>query len=360
MLPMDAKNNLAIATDTQSVTDLIEAFLQQKLDQSGAMSPYYHDQWLQIQRLFRAGGKRLRSRLTVLSYQMFGGSNVTAMLPSAAATELLHLAMLMHDDIIDRDYTRYGVENIAGHYNEAYEEFVPDPKERLHYSHSAALLAGDLLLSEAYGMIAQSDVEPRTILDVQALLATSIFEVVGGELLDTEAAFRGRGSVSPETVARYKTASYTTTLPLLIGATLAGASKAQLDDVRLLGTSLGIAFQLRDDLIGVFGDEAETGKSTAGDIREGKYTYMIEQFYMLANGEQRIYFDEHFGDPTINEEGLAHIRELLRITGAIERAERAIATHEATARKALSRLTIDPAYEEQFNDLIIVVTKRNK
>lgn len=357
---MQATVDIAKTDDRVALDVIIEVFLTRQLAKSAAMSPYYQDLWSEVARLIRSGGKRLRSQVTILSYCMFGGQEIEAILPAAAAQELLHLGMLVHDDIIDRDYTRYGVDNIAGGYNKIYDRLVSDKTDRLHYAHSAALLAGDLLLSEAYILMAESKVDARKILDIQKLLGEGIFEVIGGELMDTESAFREIGAVAPEMVALYKTASYTFTLPMLIGAQLANVSVADQMHVREFGRNLGIAFQLRDDIIGVFGDEAETGKTTTGDVREGKRTYMIEQFCLLASEQQRVLFDRYFGDHSISTDEVSRIRELLLASGALEKTEQSIVNYEAKARGALKELTIDPTYLAKLNDLILIATKRAK
>jgi geranylgeranyl diphosphate synthase type II len=357
---MCAKEITAKVDDIHTIDMVIEDFLARRLEKAALMSPYYQDLWAEISRLIHSGGKRLRPRLAVLSYHMFGGANTQAILPAAASLELLHLGMLVHDDIIDRDYVRYGVDNIAGGYNKKYDELVPDRADRLHYAHSAAILAGDLLLSEAYVLMAEASVDAKQILAIQKLLGQSIFEVIGGELLDTETAFRAAGEISTEKIARYKTASYTTTLPMLVGAQLANVSEENQVHVRTFGRNLGIAFQLRDDIIGVFGDEVVTGKTTIGDIREGKRTYMIEQFYALASAEQAERFDNYFGNSAINDDEAAIVRELLKVSGAVTATEQAIADFEHKARMGLEQLVIDSAYYEQLNDVITAVTKRVK
>lgn len=361
VLPMNVKKvDINNTKDMHAIDSIIEDFLALKLEQSATIDPYYQELWKEIARLFRSGGKRLRSRLTTLSYRMFGGHDIESVLHAAAAVELLHLAMLIHDDIIDRDYKRYGVDNIAGRYNKLYKEMVDDEKHRLHYSHSAALLAGDLLLSEAYSMMAKTKVDAQRILDAQSLLANSVFEVIGGELLDTESVFRGKVANMAETIALYKTASYTTTLPLLIGAQLAGLSSDSQNDVRELGRSLGIAFQLRDDIIGIFGNEVETGKTTSGDIREGKHTYMIEQFYAYATHEQRTLFERHFGDSTITDDEVAQLRDVITQSGARKKTEQAINVYELNVRNVLKRLSVEKSYIMELNNLIAIVTKRIK
>lgn len=357
---MHVAEAIAKTDDRVAIDAIIEVFITRQLAKSAGMSPYYQDLWSEVARLIRSGGKRLRSQMTILSYRMFNGRDVESILPAAAAQELLHLGMLVHDDIIDRDYTRYGVDNIAGGYNKIYHGLVSDKTDRLHYAHSAALLAGDLMLSEAYLLMAESKVDARKIIDIQKLLGESIFELVGGELLDTESAFREIGAVDPYTIALYKTASYTFTLPMLVGAQLANVSLTNQLHVREFGRNLGIAFQLRDDILGVFGDETETGKTTTGDIREGKRTYMIEQFCLLASEQQRVLFDRYFGDHSISTDEVSQIRELLLDSGALEKTEQSIIDYESKARSALKALTIDATYLAQLDDLIAIATKRAK
>jgi len=343
-----------------ALNGLLDDFFERQTKQSQLVSPYYQDLWKEMQRLVQSGGKRLRPRMTLLAYQAFGGQEMGEALPIAAAQELLHLSMLIHDDVIDRDYVRYGVDNVAGAYQKHYEELVPDPSDRLHYANSAAILAGDLLISGAYQIMLESTAAPTKILEIQKLLGRSIFEVAGGELIDTEAAFRAAGSIHSETVALYKTASYTFISPLLIGAVLAGASADDQTMMKLFAKNLGIAFQLRDDVIGVFGNEADTGKSTIGDIREGKRTYLVEQFYKYANEDDLATFDLYFGNRSIGVEEAEIVKELLIHTGAREKTEDAIRHYEANAREALGSLGVDEDYRRQLDDLIVIATKRDR
>ena len=345
---------------TAELNTILEDFFARNSQKAISISPYYHDLWAEIARLMSSGGKRLRPKMTILAYQAFGGKDVQAILPIAAAQELLHLGMLIHDDIIDRDYIRYGVDNIAGGYDKMYKDLVSDKTDRLHYAHSSALLAGDLMISGAYQLMTDAKVEATKIIEVQRLFGKGIFEVVGGELIDTESAFREFGEIKSETVALYKTASYTFIVPMLIGAMLADASKADQAYLRLFAENLGIAFQLRDDIIGVFGSEAATGKSTSGDIREGKRTYMVEQLCTLATKEQKVVFDHYFGDNAISSDEVELIRDLLVSTGAKQKTEEAIARYEVKARSALESLTLDPISGDQLEELITIATKREK
>ena len=358
--PMSTPSVDAVRSIRADIDLAIFSHIDQSFERAMTMSSDYARLWSVMRELMGSGGKRIRSRIVVLSYQMFGGDNVQSVIPVAAAHELLHLGMLIHDDIIDRDYVRYGVKNIAGSYDEVYAQTIKDPVSRLHYAHSAAILAGDLMLSEAYQMILSANISSTKIVEVQKVFGRGIFEVIGGELLDTEAAFLGVDGASPTLIALHKTASYTFILPMLIGACLADASTDQQYGVTEFAKNLGIAFQFRDDILGVFGDEAETGKTNTGDIREGKRTYMIEQFFQLAGDAERREFESLFGNEDISTEDANRVRGLLRASGALDQTEQAIAHYTTRARAALDTLDINPAFIGEVNELIVLATERKK
>jgi geranylgeranyl pyrophosphate synthase len=340
------------------IENTIEAFFVSNIQRSNTIHPHYKTLWTTLHQLISSGGKRIRPLMTLMAYEAFGGSDTAAILPIAAAQELLHLSMLIHDDIIDRDHVRYGVDNISGSYIKLYSSLVPDEEDRLHYAQSSALLAGDLLISGSYDLITQASVIPQKIIAAQQLLAESIFEVAGGELLDTESAFRYADEIKAETIAYYKTASYTFIGPLLTGTILAGASQDDQRTIRQFAENLGIAYQFTDDIIGIFGDEQKTGKSNTSDIREGKRTFMIEQFYSCASPEQKEQFERYFAMKNITPYQAERIRKLLVLSGARKKTEDAIEFHSMNARLALKRLTITEKHYEALNNLVATVTKR--
>jgi geranylgeranyl pyrophosphate synthase len=351
------QNEISTTTDfTAALTSVLDEYFNRHAARALEISPYYGTLWTEIARLVHAGGKKLRPKMTLMAYQAFGGTDTEKVLPIAAAQELLHVGLLIHDDIIDRDTIRYGVDNIDGGYRKLYETLVGEMGERTHYAQSAAMLAGDLLLTGAQQLMLESNIEPERIIEVQKILGTGIFEVIGGELIDTESAFREAGTISAETVARYKTASYSFITPLLIGAVLAGASNEDQARIREFAEAVGVAFQLRDDLIGVFGDEAVTGKSTTGDIREGKRSLLIEQFYLSADGQQKIEFEQHFGKSDITPERVERVRQLLIDSGARQNVETAISELEIKAHAALG----DFASVGEFQELITLAIRRSK
>ncbi|MGB2787499.1 MAG: polyprenyl synthetase family protein [Candidatus Saccharimonadaceae bacterium] len=345
----------------QATDGFLHEFVRTRIEMADAISPAYGDTWRAIDKLLRAGGKRLRPFMVALSYSAFTDkSDIDQIIPAMVAEELFHQAVLIHDDIIDRDTIRYGVPNMTGQYDAIYESLIDDVSERRHFSNSAALLAGDLLLSSAYQVLQRTDVSRDNLRAATETFASAIFAVSGGELLDTETAFRGVGRADAYTVALYKTAHYSFVGPLVMGAELAGASKDVIDSLRSFGEKLGTAFQLQDDLLGVYGDSAETGKSTSSDIVEGKRTHMIELFEDLADEQQRHEFSEIFHKVDASDEEIDKARALLDASGARIAVEEKIESLRAQAVGALDVVGINDDVRTAFVQLADRATKRSK
>ncbi|MFY9228587.1 MAG: polyprenyl synthetase family protein [Candidatus Microsaccharimonas sp.] len=343
-----------------SIDMYIGQLLDSRINAARQVSPHYEALWQAINDLYFAGGKRMRPYMTLLAYSAFGGERSSDILPTAAAQELLHQAMLIHDDIIDRDIIRYGTKNVTGQFDEAYEGFFSKAGEQRHFAESAAILAGDLLLSEAHVQISQTVAPSYVIADLQRMLGEAVFHVVGGELLDTEASFRTPNDIDPLTIAAQKTATYSFVGPLSMGATLAGAPREQVDLLNDLGNTVGIAFQLRDDIIGIFGDEAITGKSNEGDIREGKQTLLIQEFYKLADQKQKTVFEKIFGQSSSTTQDVERARQLLIETGTVTAVETLITNYESVAQEQISQLDIPNEFRVVFIDLVNKCVQRDK
>lgn len=318
----------------------------------------YERLWIGLHSLISSGGKRLRPQMTVLAYAALGGEDTDSILPIAAAQELLHFSLLIHDDVIDRDYVRYGVANIAGQYKVSYSQFAASEDDLSHYAHSAAILAGDLMLSGAYKLIATSKLSHEAIATAQSLLSTGIFEVAGGELLDTELSFMPYQTGDALKVATYKTASYSFVAPLLTGASLAGADKNQLAALRSYATALGIAYQLTDDILGVFGDEQQTGKSTTSDIAEGKRTFMVEKALQAFSASEMTIFMMAFGNPNATPIEVSTAKQLLESSGVKQVTEQKIAELTDQALVYLDSINLPAEYHQHFTEMAYKVTHR--
>ncbi|WP_374311980.1 polyprenyl synthetase family protein [Microbacterium sp.] len=225
------------------------------------------------------GGKRFRPALVAASFRSFGGDAdaTPALYPVAAAFELLHTAFVVHDDVIDHDTVRRGVPNVAGEFRERAAARGADAAGAALLGDAAGILAGDLLLHEALRLVAFADVDPVARERLHALVDDSVYVSAAGELADVENSVASHHA-SPEDAfdtAFNKTAVYSFRAPLQAGAVLAGASDRAMDVLAVAGGSLGLAFQLVDDLIGAFGTEAQAGRETGGDLRESKRTPLV-------------------------------------------------------------------------------------
>ncbi len=336
----------------------IKEYFEYSVTQAKQIDPSYQRLWEILRDLINSGGKRLRPHMTLYAYRAFGGQDIHKLVPIAVAQELLHFSLLIHDDIIDRDYIRYGTDNIAGSYLKEYAKHIDSDGDRVHFAHSAAILGGDLVLSGAHSLIASSELSDSEKTSAQRLLSRAIFEVAGGEQLDTESSFMPYRDGSALNIARYKTAGYSFIAPLVTGATIAGASEKQINHLREFAIALGVAFQLVDDLLGVFGEEATTGKSTTSDITEGKRTFMIEKAVQAMNSEQKSRFDALFGKKDASPFEIDEIKQLLISTDAKLATEKEINAYVITARQLLATLEFNKEDQDTFDALIKKVTDR--
>lgn len=317
------------------------------------------------------GGKRLRGRFCVAGWRAVAeasgpvGDPPAYVVSAAAALEAFHAAALIHDDIIDNSDTRRG-RPAAHRALEASHRAADWVGDAAAFGRSSAILLGDLLVAWSDDLFEEGLIDaPR---DVAAAArheyAVMRREVTIGQFLDIaeESAFAtepdDRHADRALRVASLKSARYSVQQPLALGAALAGADAAQLAALVAFGHPLGMAFQLRDDVLGVFGDETETGKPSGDDLREGKRTVLVaftrEQ---LAPPARRI-IDELLGDPTLNAAQIASVQRTIVDTGALDRVEELIASYAKEAERALSGARLGNAAVGSLRDLAQAATVR--
>lgn len=338
----------------QRIGEELNVYCDRRVARSNYMHPGYGSFWESIRDVVAAGGKRLRPYLTVQAFEGFGGDpqQQPAIYDVAMAWELLHIGMLMHDDIIDRDTTRHGKLNVAGQMTQVYRKAGVPEEAVPHQATSSALLAGDVLIADACRLVGSTVCtafpdQSQHALDV---LDEAVFCVVGGELLDTESAFKKIADVDTEQIADLKTASYSIVGPLLTGALLAGAPEASLARLRAFGVAMGIGYQLHDDILGVFGQEAATGKSTTSDLTEGKRTMLMQKAYAMASSTQKEQIDALLGQQNI--EAATVLRALLDQLGVRKVVEEQA---EAYMRQALDSLKDIPMQQDAKQNLQMLV-----
>lgn len=305
---------LRIATvNVETELQLLFATARLRASDYGA---HYEALWESIE-LASRGGKRMRPALVLAAYAGFGGRDLALATPVAVTFELLHTAFLIHDDVIDRDLSRRGVATIAHRFNDRALAQGVSPDQASVWASAAAILAGDLVLSEAHCMLAKLPVDVErhgTLID---LLNRAVFVSAAGELADVTTTGASHPLKVDEVIAtlEHKTAVYSFEVPLQAGAVLAGASEEAIDLLGRFGRLIGVAFQLTDDILGVFGDPAKTGKSVTADLRERKQTVLIAQ---ASTTSAWATIAPLLGKPDLSAVEAERVRSLLRTCGAMK------------------------------------------
>lgn len=287
-----------------------------------------------------APGKRIRPLLCVIGWQAAGGGgSEETVLRLAASLELFHAFALIHDDIMDDSDTRRGLPS-AHHAFSLRHRDRPDADT---FGRSLAVLLGDLALVRCDEMLHHAGFTEQQHRAVLPVLDTMRNEVVLGQYLDLRTAGSPTGDTDRAlTVVRFKTATYTVERPLHAGAALAGADARILDACSAYALPLGEAFQLRDDLLGTFGDPSVTGKPVTEDLRSGKATVLMALAVQRAAPPQVELLRRFVGNPQLGEEGAAVVRRILEATGARATVERMISDRYDAALAALDRSPFTP------------------
>lgn len=301
------------------------------------------------------GGKRIRAAFcTAGARGASGGELPPGSVEAAAALELFHLAALIHDDVMDHSDRRRGRptahRHFAGHHRGLRWEGDPDA-----YGEAVAILAGDLCLTWSDDLIdrAFADRDLATRLDGRAVWSQMRDETIAGQYLDILGQVQQTLSARRAgQVVRFKSARYTVGHPLRLGGVLGGGSDELLRAFDRIGLTAGEAFQLRDDLLGVFGDPDMTGKPVVDDIREGKRTLLVTTAAERATTVQRGVLDRHLGDPGLTDDGLIAVCDVLRDTGAADEVERRIARLTAEALDIVDDLDVDDTTRSGIRDLV--------
>jgi len=308
------------------------------------------------------GGKRLRPLFAYWGWRGVrresAGERDAAVLRAVAALEFVHASALVHDDVMDGALTRRGrpsthVGFAARHGDGA---LAGDGDA---FGVGAAILVGDLALVWSDELLRCSGISSAALSRARVVWDTMRTEVTAGQYLDL---LRGAGGLpgvqGALTVARYKSAGYTVQRPLQLGAAIAGAGEGAAEVYTAIGLPLGEAFQLRDDVLGVFGNPGFTGKPAGDDLREGKRTVLIAATLERASDAQASLVRRHLGDPHLSDEGVQDLRTVIADTGALAETERLIEDLTDRALAALRTDALDPGAVEVLCELAVAATAR--
>jgi geranylgeranyl diphosphate synthase type I len=319
--------------------------------------------WLESIGGLLAGGKRLRPAFCYWGWRAAGGQDCTEIFTAAASLELLQASALIHDDVMDASDTRRGRPAVHRQFA-ARHAGGGHPGSADQFGTGAAILIGDALLAWTDELYHDSGFAAEVLRRGQPPFDAMRSEVAAGQYLDLVSQFSQDNSVtSALRVITYKTAKYTIERPLQLGAALASGTGPAASAVAAActgyGIPLGIAFQLRDDVLGVFGDPVATGKPVTGDISEGKRTVMVALARERSDATQAAILDRHLGDRSLTEAGAAEVRAVITETGALDECEALIASSVKQAIAALEGAPITEDARDALADLAVMATDRH-
>ena len=370
MVSLDSANPVS-ADFRQAVSGAITTFLDGQAGVLDGIHPATAP-LLERARLFTSGGKRLRPAFCAWAWAAVADATdlPDAVATAAASLDVLHVSALMHDDVMDASDYRRGVPA-------AHRQFEADHRaesgrgDAEQFGRAGAILLGDLLLVWSEEMYRRSGLPTADLDRGRTHLEAVRTEVTAGQYLDVLAQARdpyalsrtpeGRAQLSEltRTVVTWKSASYTIRRPLLLGAALAGASDAQLDALTAFGQPLGRAFQYRDDVLGIYGDESLTGKDSGEDLRVGKLTLLAAEAFGRASEADAAELATLFGDPALDAAGVARARALIDASGAREAVEEEIRREYDAALDALATADLSDAGRAGLENLARLAVRRD-
>ncbi len=296
----------------------LRVFLKERIRRVKDISPSSVDMMEHIMEFNMRGGKRIRPILVIFGYKALGGKNEDAIIDAAIAVELMESFLLIHDDIMDQDELRRGYLTMHKIYeNKCKRHHRAGDAKR--FGESMALVAGDILSILGSEAILQSRFPVKKKLRAISIFNKAVINTCFGQIIDIRAALEP--DVAENDIQRLyelKTAVYTFEAPLQIGAVLAGAGEKELKLLSRYAISLGKAFQLHDDLLGLFGSRKKIGKPVGSDIREGKKTLLIVRATATAKKRDREFILKCLGNKDITAAELAKLRKIVAATGAMD------------------------------------------
>jgi len=329
----------------------LEDFLAGKEERMAALKPWGLDVLHRLAEFTRKG-KLIRGGLVCLGFEMRGRRLSGSALRAGTALELMQSALLIHDDIMDRDTLRRGAPTLHRQYADlAKKNGIPDSE---HYGMSMGICAGEIAIFLAFEALASLPGPCLRTASAQALFAAE-FGLVGlGQMRDIQTGSSPEPTSEREVLDlyRYKTARYSFSLPLIMGWILGEGSRRIVPSLERLGESLGLIFQLKDDELGLFGDEVLLGKPVGSDIRQGKKTLWYLRLVERASPEERKIFKGLFGRPDLSLSDIENVRELAVRHGVADDIRKTMRRYGSRARHIIRDLPVKARYREILDSLL--------
>jgi geranylgeranyl diphosphate synthase type I len=280
--------------------------------------------------------KRLRAALVYYTYRMFGGKDADEALRVSMFIELIQSYLLIHDDVMDQDLLRRGKPTVHTIYKEFHQQ-RGYRQDALHFGESQAINAGDVACHLALGILSSSNFSAENKIKAITKLHKQIATVGYGQILDVYGSVQATSTESDVMrVHHFKTATYTYETPMFVGALLAGATDRDTFILSDYAIPAGIAFQIQDDILGMFGDEDKLGKANDSDLREGKHTLLIVKALQRASQPEIDVIENALGNPELTDQMADAVRDIVIKTGSLEYSKQLAIQYVKQAKAALA------------------------
>lgn len=317
----------------------IVAYFDSAIDDAKREDELVAEALVAAKELALAGGKRLRPAFMYHGYLASGGDEEEKILKASVAVELLHLFLLVHDDIIDRDDIRHGIPTLHRKYADIGRKYFP-LEDTDHFGMSIAIIMGDMLMAFGNDIIFRAEFPQDRILRALSKLQRVVSYTVIGQGRDIYMEYRKEAS-EEEILRMYrnKTAQYTVDGPIQLGSVLAGASDDVSGRWSEYALPVGVAFQIRDDILGIFGTEAKLGKPVGSDIEEGKLTLLVSRALERGTGAEKRELRRILSlGAALTLPDIDRFRSIIRDTGSLSYAESMMHGFIGDGRAAIGRM----------------------
>ena len=336
-----------------------EAYLDRVIKEISKKDALMTEALKYVKNIALCGGKRLRGAYMCAGYLAAGGKDVKRIIKTSVSVELIHVFLLIHDDIIDRDLKRHNLDSVHARYEKLGRKFLA-PEEAKHFGESMALIIGNMVGALGNQVIFQSGFEAKKIMKALDELQSVVSWTVVGEAQDIFFQTR-KQATEAEVIKMYenKTARYTVDGPLKLGAILGGADEKLIEFLHRYASTVGVAFQIKDDILGIFGNERKLGKSVGADITEGKFTLLLAKALELANSQEKKRLRLLLGKKDISKKEIEEVQIIMKRTGALEYAENKAKALVAEGIKAIEMASVNKKIKNFLKEVAQYMVDRN-
>ena len=345
--------NELLEKEKTKIEDKIEEFFNRALKQGTLYNQFLRQFYSDLLNYLRYGGKRLRPVSLVTIYKGLGGNN-ESIYDLSISVELLHNASLVHDDIIDHDLVRRGNPSFHAFYADWFNKNLKKSSDQADFGLAMGILGGDLLVDMGVEVILSSPFDQIKKLKAATYYLKAYKELIEGVLSESYLQNLPLEKVTEKEyldMIKFKTGALFEK-SILIGAVLADENEKYKEKLSEYAILLGQSFQIRDDILGVFGDPKKTGKSIEGDIREGKKTLLA------INANKNSELIELYGKQNLTNEELQTVRKILEEIGALEKTKMIAIDLAEKASKILKNIKLEEKAFKFFNELATFVQER--